>query len=67
MTPDRENDGHRNRDPDDGQGCTQCRAQTLDTEFSVDVRCVTNHRFTLLSQLPTGPSTSSFVRIRPSR
>jgi hypothetical protein len=39
---------------------------TLDTEFSVVVRCATNHRFTLLSQVPTGPSTTSFVRIRPS-
>jgi hypothetical protein len=39
---------------------------TRDTESSVVVRCATNQRFTLSSQVPTGPFTSSFVRIRPS-
>jgi hypothetical protein len=39
---------------------------TRDTEFSVVVRCATSQRFTLSSQVPTGPFTSIFVRIRPS-
>jgi hypothetical protein len=39
---------------------------TLDTGSSVVVRSATNHRFTASSQVPTGPPTSHFVRIRPS-